>query len=286
MDEKLVTFVDRCLSIAAERELAYDKPIIIVVKAPTTGETTRIVIAHSEPHGLVLPLNVTWVVSDSDDLAYKKVFKRSSKSTEVPFENTWSELTTYEEVFTPFQYYADEDLPEVDYIVGEVADHLDKTSDDDVHGSTSYTNGRISVLQGSFGAVYQNLNQRIVYNDQRIRELESVSSEGLSETILALELGGLERDAILTDLTDRIVDIENGSSGGGSTGYNSYTKIVSDADTSWVIDHNFGTKGLICQIYDEDFNPVLPSSMQAISDNRLIVLFDVDQAGRAVLIST
>ena len=286
MGAKLVTFVDRCLGIATERGLASDKPIVLVVKAPTTGEATRIVVSYSEPHDLILPLNVTWIMADSVHADYKKAFKRSSKDAAGGFVHTWGEISTYDEVFIPVQFWDGTDLPQVESTVSEMTTHMaEDVPNDDVHGGKTYTDGKIQQIQTGFGSAFSNMNQRVVFNDQRIRDLET-ARDTHSETIATLELSKISQDEAITALQQRVTVLEQSGGGGSGSGVNSYTHVATEADTSWIINHNFGTKNLVCQIFDENYNQVLPSGMQAINDNTWVIFFDVDQAGRAILIST
>ena len=188
--------------------------------------------------------------------------------------------------FIPDQYWSDGDLPQVESTVSEMTEHLDKTvAGSDVHGGKSYTDQSINSVRTSFGSAYANMNQRVVYNDQRIRALE-LGLTTHAETIATLELSNLGLTESVDSLRRRVVVLEQGGNTGSDGGIKSYTQVIPDASTTWIVEHGFGTKNLVCQIYDENYNPVLPSGMEAVDEDNWAIFFDVDQAGRAVLIST
>lgn len=287
MGLKLDTFVDRCLGIATERGLSSSKPIVLVVKAPNTGEETRIVVSYSEPYDLILPLNVSWINGDVASPDYKKTFKRTSKTAAGGFTHSWTQISNYDDVFTPPQYWDGTDLPVVESTLSDMNSHMaETTADDDVHGSRAYIDSEVNQLTSSFGSAYANMNQRVVYNDQRIRALETAKNTH-SETLATLEAGQISQNEEIEQLKNRVFVLEeSGGSSGGGSGAVSYTHVVVDAALTWTIPHNMDTKNLICQVYDEQFNLVLPAGTSKVDDNTWVVSFAVPQSGRAVLIST
>ena len=53
--------------------------------------------------------------------------------------------------------------------------------------------------------------------------------------------------------------------------------------TSKTVTHNFGTKNVITQIYDNDYNVIVPSNIQAATDNTVVVTFQQARTGKVIV---
>lgn len=105
--EKLIQDVENISNI---RNLDALNPKVVRLSHPTNRQVTAIVAAHREPHTLVLPLNVTWMVFDPLSTLYRKALRRVSKEPDVVAgtEHTWEVVELYDDVFVT-QYYDDAD---------------------------------------------------------------------------------------------------------------------------------------------------------------------------------
>jgi hypothetical protein len=267
MDIKLNSFIDRCLSISVDMDIGLDKPVVISVSTDELESNTRVVLSFTEPYGLKLPLNVVWIVSDPNHLDFRKILKRESKNASNNSVHSWVEVTSLSDVFEPAQFWSQEDLSYMESSISDMLDHLILKADTDVHGSSAFTIKEIRRIQSSFGSAYSNLNQTVVYNDARIRDLESRNSKILEDLASSIQ---------------RVEKLEKSVSGSGK----SYTHVAVEASRNWNIKHNLKSKNLICQIYEGVRDSVLPSSIEFISINSCLITFAVPQAGRAVLIES
>lgn len=116
MSVKLNQLIDRCIEIAQSKGLSSEYPIVVKIKEPTLPQETFIVVSYDEPHELILPLNVTWIDADPQSVDYFSAFKRVSKIPDGGFHNSWDQITSYNEIFEPPQYWAEEDTPVPVYV--------------------------------------------------------------------------------------------------------------------------------------------------------------------------
>jgi hypothetical protein len=101
---KLQKLMANAEGIAGLRNMDDNNPIKIPVTHPNLGTVTVLVCAISEPHQLVLPLNVTWFNFDPTSIHYRKALRRVSKDPSANYEHTWEVVETYAEVFAG-QFY-------------------------------------------------------------------------------------------------------------------------------------------------------------------------------------
>lgn len=251
----LATFINECLGIATSNEVSSLKPIVLSVNSPIDGTKTKIVCAYLEPYNLVLPLNVTWIDSDPTSPDYKKAYKRSTKDPLNGLENTWEEVLIYEDIFNPIQFYDGTDLPTVESQVAEVQSAIDHTSEstigNDVHGSKWYTDLKLSGLQNKV-----NNNTAKSANNYYLITLLQNKVTALEEQVAVLAIGT----------------------------QNSLVHYEEVAKSTWVIPHNFGTAELLCQLYDKDNVPMLPTTMGPLDKNNWIVHLDIPLSGKAVVV--
>ena len=53
--------------------------------------------------------------------------------------------------------------------------------------------------------------------------------------------------------------------------------------TSKTVTHNLGTRNVITQIYDNDYNVIVPSNIQAATDNTVVVTFQQARTGKVIV---
>ena len=51
------------------------------------------------------------------------------------------------------------------------------------------------------------------------------------------------------------------------------------AQDTWVIEHNEDTTRLIYQIYDEDYNMIIPNNVEIVDENTLVITWNSPQRG-------
>lgn len=294
MDAQLIQLISDCLSIATERGVATGTPVVIALN---TGESssvkTRVVVAYDEPTQ-ILPLNVTWIVADPVDADYQKAFKRASKTPNNGFNNTWVELSLYSEVFTPGQYYDGTDLPKVESTLDEMEDHI--TDPNNPHegavsksGDTllgpliartlgqgdSYASDELIpkselaslAMWANVVGLYGGLNNRVSYNNYLIGLLGQTDSS---------------HSTSIADLVARIDALESAP----APSVESQTLVVSEANKvdTWIIEHNWGTRSVIVQVFDGEDEVMLPAEVKPIDDNHIQISFLFAEFGKATVL--
>lgn len=100
----LSEFVQRALALADYRNLAVENPVPVQIPLGN-GENMLVAVAFLEPNNVTFPLNVSWIVADPQHPAYKKVLRRTSTAKSVDYRNTWSEVTTFEDLIAEPQFW-------------------------------------------------------------------------------------------------------------------------------------------------------------------------------------
>lgn len=283
MGLKLQEFVDRCLGIAEGRGLSADKPITLKVREPTTDEETLIVVAYTEPHYLILPLNVTWIDASPTSSDYREAFKRESKNASGGLQNTWVSIDTYEEIFSPPQYYAPEDNPQPVY----TSEDLDEILAGAINKNGDSMIGPLGLRSLPSGEQY-GLDEAIPRN-YHVKQ-QNQQTQSFYNIILGIyrRLGAVETLAQDNKRRlDELGDIGNG--GGGNTGNGVVSKVfdIDQESDTWTLTHNFGTDNIIYTIFDSEGEQVLPAMSKIIegtSKNVSVVIFAEAVTGKAVLV--
>lgn len=253
----LANFIDECLGIATANGLSPTEPVLITIKSGTTGVQATVVCAYSEPHNLVLPLNVTWIDSDPASPDYKDAYKRVSKDPVGQMLNTWEEVLTYDDIFEPPQFYDDDDLPIVE------------AREADVQKAISHVDE--NVLSGD-------PHQARFYTDLRINSVNAAIQEAVNKNNHNYELILALMTAVDT-LTERVQTLED--SGGG---VDSMVYVQETPQQTWLVEHNFDTENVICQMYDAVGIPILPSTMGPTDSNAWEIRFETPIAGKVILV--
>lgn len=120
--QRLRDFVDNIAVYTGILSTDGSSPKVVRKTNPTINKTTTFVASFYEPHDLLLPLNVIWIVYDSTSSRYKKVYRRDSKleDTANGLNNTWIELTSYTELWDD-QVWAVEDNTLPDTVPSDTA---------------------------------------------------------------------------------------------------------------------------------------------------------------------
>lgn len=108
MELRLQQLIANLEQVSNVRNLDSNNPIVVRISHPTNSKVSVIVCSTSEPNTLILPLNVIWFSFDPTSEYFRKALKRVSKTPSSPFQNTWSVITTYDEVFIDQYYDADD----------------------------------------------------------------------------------------------------------------------------------------------------------------------------------
>lgn len=107
MDQELIDFISKYLTLASFRNMDVDTPIKFETQPDSANANRRFIVVVSliEPTFSQLPYNVLWLPADTNHPAYGKCLRRSSHNDSGLYSNTWDELTAYADLWTEDQYY-------------------------------------------------------------------------------------------------------------------------------------------------------------------------------------
>jgi hypothetical protein len=114
MELRLQQLIEDFERVSNVRNLDPNNPIVMRISHPTNATVHVIVCALTEPHRLVLPLNVAWFVYDPQHAYYRCAMRRVSKDPNVAAGtvHTWQRVDLYDDVFVE-QYYDDADTAQL-----------------------------------------------------------------------------------------------------------------------------------------------------------------------------
>lgn len=145
-----------------------------------------IIVAHSEPFDLIFPLNGLWLDADSTMPTFKKLYRRVSKLPSLGFDFTWEEVLEYEQAMT-VQSWDPADLPEPVTIPGKGGAltgplHLKAAPYEPTEAiPKAFVDSEMLKMKNSFFTMFNNMNGRVAFNDQRIRtnyeDIQSLRSQ-------------------------------------------------------------------------------------------------------------
>lgn len=292
MGVQLQSFVDRCVGIAESRGLSSNYPITLKVKESTDGAETLVVVSYTEPYQMTLPINVSWIDGDPDSDDYKLAFKRESKISSGGLNHTWVELSSYEDIFEPEQYYLLEDTPMPMYseeqLANQMANAVDKTGDQ-LEGA---------LLARTLGAGEEYQPEELIPKSFQVSEQNS-QTQGFYNIILNIyrrlglvEALAAENDRRLDELDLTGNDGGDGSNGGGGTtdpaNIGTFIHVQEQASDVWIVEHNLGTDNLIYQVKDAQGDMIIPEIAEIdsqSSNNTSTITFSEAITGKVLIVS-
>lgn len=108
---RLQKFIDAIQITSDIDNLDNDAPQVMRRTSASIQKTSTFVASKSEPHDMVLPLNVIWICYDPNSRYYKNALRRISKEpdTNGSFEHSWEVMYFYDDIWGN-QYYDAEDM--------------------------------------------------------------------------------------------------------------------------------------------------------------------------------
>ena len=265
MELKLQKLISDAISIADVRNLSESNPIKLTLKNPNGNSTTVVVVALSEPYDwTVLPVNVTWINYDVEDVNFKRALKRVSyddPGTGSPYHNTWEVLEWYNDVFEPPQYYGAGGYGDIE---DRFNDHIDTLNNPNPHQLSATGLGALPINGGTLlGPVIA----RSLGQSEEFASGELIPKVYVDELVSAL-------NQQIADLTGQI----NANSGA------TYKHAQTVAATTWAVTHNLSSEDLIVQVYDENGFLMLADSVQSTGLNTLEIKFVQSLSGTALMV--
>ncbi len=222
-----------------------------------SGSDKYVVASIEEPTALVLPLNVLWVHLEN---GVPVLWRRVSKSAGVGTTHTWTPEVEYDTILTTENTWAPEDVPASNSLLdgGQLTGPLFPVADAAYTGAevapVVWIRSLVNGVRNMLISMYQNMNNRVLFDDKRIRELMLANSD-LQARIAAVEEAGPRSQFIHTQ------DFET---------------------TSWVIDHGFDAATIVTVIVtDENGDNIWPEKVERVGEVH-VVSFLQPQSGYAL----
>lgn len=263
MELKLQRLINDLISMADIRNLSASNPIKFTIKNPNSNDSVIIVVAVEEPYtDPTLPINVTWINYDPEDVNFKRALKRVNKNdpgSGSPYEHTWTVLTIYNDVFEPPQYY-DGGFSDID---SRFDDHIDYNTNPNPHNITPSVIGAVPLGGGSMlgPLIVRDLGTGS-YQDE-----EFIPKEYVDDLILTLQ--------------NQIDTLAGQINAGNGT---SYIHEQTNASQTWLINHGLSTENIIIQVFTEQGYLMLPQQAHSTGLNTAEVLFEESLKGTALII--
>lgn len=279
MDPELEQLIARLFSVAGSKGLSATKSIALVLEAPSTYENVQVIVSHTEPYTVTAPLNIVWLVADTQSSNYGKPLKRQARVASATYNHSWTEVTTKNDIYTPTQVW---DIPRPsnqDFI-----DHINSV--DNPHRTSATDMGALPLSGGSMtGALFvrtdtipDNFNDNEAVPKSWVLAIKATIeqrfggfSQGLSYVINQLNLLKARVTTVETKVNTnhgpRIDALEAYRDTLGFT-YNQETEAP-----TWNINHSLNSTHVIVQVYDINNNMVLPARIKIVDENNVDVIF-------------
>lgn len=170
---KLTSYIDNCLDMALAQGLSSSNNVVLRVK-----QDVSVILSHAEPDQLIFPDNGIWIVSDASSGSYKQALRRTSRNPSGGNTFTWSEVSTFDLLMEP-QVWNDIDLPEPVLISGvggtlegSLVPHEGPYVEAEVVPKSVVTS-EVAKLRSNFFTMFQNMNNRVLSVDGRMRSAET-----------------------------------------------------------------------------------------------------------------
>ena len=185
MATKLEQYTNTLIQLAQIQGVSANNPAIFKLSG-ASDKVVCVTYEYPSEMGTLLPLNVLFVLVDpsktalQNNLMYRRVAEKSSTTGLWGFDAL--PVPDYDDMVTVEQYYDQESLPQPVLLTqnGQIVDKLIPRAgpwDANEVVPKSYIDKGTTVLRNGFFTMYNNMNNRVLYNDERIRKLMSTSTE-------------------------------------------------------------------------------------------------------------
>lgn len=185
MATKLEQYTNALIQLAQIQGVSVNNPAIFKL----SGSSDKVVcVTYEYPWemGTLLPLNVLFVLVDpsktilQNNLMYRRFAGRDSDTGVWAFDAL--PVPDYDDMVTVEQYYDPDSLPQPVLLTqsGKLVDKLVPRAgpwDANEAVPKSYIDNGVTVLRNGFFTMYNNMNNRVLYNDERIRKLMQTNTE-------------------------------------------------------------------------------------------------------------
>jgi hypothetical protein len=302
MDQLLVSLITECLAKSTTLGITGSNTVVLSVGA-SDNESVNIYVSYIEPNLAELPLNFMWLVADQNSGNYRKLLKRVSRISTPPFNNTYIELSTRQEVLTNYMQYDQASL-----IRSALINHVVSTGNS--HNATPTQLSSVNVGGDQMvGQLLARANWRTVplvptefIPNQRLIDAQNAQTNGFYTIIMQLnsrvskveeELRNLKLGRI-KELEDRVTLIEETGNGSIDIGIvpRTYVHIQETEQSIWTINHRLGNTDLIVQYWvaqlDGDgktvYEVAVAESITLLDGEFLVVEHNMPVKGKVVIL--
>lgn len=236
-------FAAALYNLALEQGLV-NGPCVYQVRA---GSDKYAVVSVNEPTNLVLPLNVLWVhMVSGTPVLWRRVSKEPGAGT----THTWQPETNYDAIFNTENTWAVEDQPvhasnllEGGQLTGPLYPVAQTDYSEPEVPPVSWVRKFVNGVRNSIMSMYQNMNNRVLFNDSRIRTLMLASDSTIA----------------------RVQVLENS---GASSQHMHHQEMESGV---WVIDHGFSAEhAVVIMLTDINGDNVWPEKIERLEDTSVV----------------
>lgn len=253
-------------SLALLQGAGVGKPIVFKTR---TDSPNLLVVAYEDPSSinLILPLNVFYICIDAaaptvqPNVLLQRTYSDNGSGGYIfgtRVVTDMAELSTSQQVYSP-------DAPE-HVILSTLGGQLEAsvypvvkaTYAEEEVGPVSFMRKLVNSLRTTILTMYQNMNNRVLYNDQRIRTLED---EVADHTYLISQLGNNAKF---------------------------YSHVQTEAAAMWVVEHMFPPADYLVSVltFDEQGDPVWSDQITGFgTDGAHVVMFLGPCSGHALVIA-
>lgn len=267
--------LDRIVSVARQRGMDATSPVIVSIKNEQTNQRyVRFIVAYSEPHSELAPMNVLWIVADPAAQDFMTVYRRMSRLPEngSSLQNTWVKTSNY---FTTQVWdippREDQEVYDHATLFGNVFNALPQELDA-VSRQGEQLEGPLIPRQLDVGEQYS--NEEVVprsFIEQALMPLRQITN--------MLQQWFSNLNAQLTSVRNRVTVVEQRLQDTGGAGF---TFTADEPMQEWSINHNLDSAVSI-QVF-EDSELVWPSSIKVIDSNNVVVRFAEPIRGAAQIL--
>lgn len=283
---------ERLLEAAAGRGQSVTRPVMVALNNNKTNyNDIRFVVSHAEPHDVSTPLNVLWIVQDSNSPDYGKVLRRSSRSSSGGYTHSWSEVTSEQSLYVAQIW----DMPEpahqtlYDHVALIGNPHAMRLSDlEGVSKKGDKLSGKLLTRTLEQGEQYDmaEVTPRS-FLETSLTPLRSITSSlqmffsNLNNQLTSVRNRTTAVEGRATALETRVTKIEEDGTGGGIASGFSYAQ--EEPAEVWQIGHNLDSTDVLIQVF-EGTEVVWPAETVIVDENNVKIVFAIPVAGKAKIL--
>lgn len=257
---KLTNYLDTITELGMQQGLSASNDVILRV-----NPDVLIILSFEEPIDHLFPLNGLWMLADSTNANYKKLYRRTSKTPTAPYQNTWQEVVEYDDMMNTVQTWDAADLPQPVIVSGKggqlqapLLPHAAPYVNAEVIPK-SYVDGVRTAMNNSFFTMFNNMNARVNQNLADIR----IHAENIDQINVRIDALMVSQNSVVAKVFQQETE-----------------------DTIWTLRHEVGIGSGYVVVLGPEGDYVWPDSVNPMAEdptNVLEVTFSAPVSGLAFL---